>query len=129
MGGYAMLAAIIIILLLIALILLWAVRTVNGFRKKEMKVSESYSGVEVALTKRYDVLTKLLDAAEGFLSHERSVFLRTVQIRKNMGPEEIQDTENRMDAVSEQILAAAENNPQLRSQEVLKVQIASESLI
>ena len=115
-----MLIAIILILAMILLILCWIICTVNSFRKKEMKVAESYSGVEVALTKRYDVLTKLLDAAEGFLQQERSVFLQTVQIRRNMSPEEIQNTEDRMDAVSEQILVAAENNPELQSKDVFQ---------
>ena len=48
------------ILILIPLILLirWLIKTVNGFQKKEIRVQESLSGIEVALTKRYDLLTK-----------------------------------------------------------------------
>ena len=74
--------------------------------------------MEVALTKRYGVLRKLLDAAGEFLVQERSVFLQTVQIRDNMDPEEIGRAEDGMDAVSERILASAEVHPELHSKNV-----------
>ena len=49
---------LIIILVVVLAIVIWCVRTVNGFKKKEIHVQEGLSGVEVALTKRYDMLTK-----------------------------------------------------------------------
>ena len=54
----------IILLIAVLLIVIWGISTVNGFKKKEIRVQEGLSGVEVALTKRYDMLTKLLDTAE-----------------------------------------------------------------
>ena len=111
---------LVIFILLILVLILWVIFTVNSFQKKEMKVAESYSSVEVALTKRYDVLTKLLDAAEEFLNQERSIFLQNVQIRTNMSLQEIQEMETQMDVLSEQILAVAENHPDLQSKEVFQ---------
>ena len=54
---------IIIILAVVLIIAVWCVRTVNGFKKKEIRVQEGLSGVEVALTKRFDMLTKMLATA------------------------------------------------------------------
>ena len=48
----------ILILIILILLLRWLIKTVNGFQKKEIRVQESLSGIEVALTKRYDLLTK-----------------------------------------------------------------------
>ena len=44
----------IVSLIILALIALWCITTVNDFKKKEIRVQEGISGVEVALTKRYD---------------------------------------------------------------------------
>ncbi len=52
-----------LILIFVLLIVFWCISTVNGFRKKEIRVQEGLSGVEVALAKRYDMLTKMLDTA------------------------------------------------------------------
>ena len=43
----------------IALAVLWVISTINGFKRREIKIEEALSGIEVALTKRYDMLTKL----------------------------------------------------------------------
>lgn len=44
----------IVSLIILALIAFWCIRTVNDFKKKEIRVQEGISGIEVALTKRYD---------------------------------------------------------------------------
>lgn len=87
--------AIIIIAVVVLLVVLWAVNTTNGFTKKEIRVQEGLSGVEVALTKRCDMLTKLLDTAKGYMTHERE-----------------------MNDLSGRLFAVAENYPELRSSEV-----------
>lgn len=69
-------SGIICILIIILLIVFWCVSTVNGFRKKEIRVQEGLSGVEVALTKRYDMLTKMLDTAKGYMKHENELFTK-----------------------------------------------------
>lgn len=65
---------ILILIALAVLIAVWCIGTVNGFRKKEIRVQEGLSGVEVALAKRYDMLTKLLDTAKGCMAHENELF-------------------------------------------------------
>ena len=106
------------VLLLGFILGVWSVWTINSFRIKKIKVSESLSGVEVALTKRYDLLAKLLDASKGYLAHERAVFMDTVEVRKDMTLSQISQTEDRMDAVTEQVYAVAEKYPVLKSSQV-----------
>lgn len=108
------------LLVLAALIILGAVAAVNSIRRKEVKVAESLSGVDVALTKRYDVMKKLLEASQGYLAYEQSVLLDTVKIRQGMSLTEIVQAESQMDALSEQILAKAEQYPALSSSAVFQ---------
>lgn len=84
--------AFIIIILLAAVIVIWVAATVNGFKKKEIRISETLSGVEVVLTKRYDMLTKLMDTARGYMTHEKEMFETTVRLRSGMDIGELNRT-------------------------------------
>ena len=67
---------LIIILVVVLLIVIWCISTVNGFKKKEIRVQEGLSGVEVALTKRYDMLTEMLDTAKRASTFPGEMFIR-----------------------------------------------------
>ena len=108
----------IVSLIILALIAFWCVRTVNGFKKKEIRVQEGLSGVEVALTKRYDMLTKMLDTAKGYIGHESELFTKVIELRRGMSVAEMNDAQQQMDALSGRFFAVAENYPALRSSEV-----------
>ena len=108
----------IVSLIILALIAFWCVRTVNGFKKKEIRVQEGLSGVEVALTKRFDMLTKMLDTAKGYMAHESELFTKVIELRRGMSVAEMNDAQQQMDALSGRFFAVAENYPALRSSEV-----------
>ena len=108
----------IIILIVALVIVIWCVSTVNGFKKKEIRVQEGLSGVEVALTKRYDMLTKMLDAAKGYMAHENELFARVIELRRGMSVAEMNDADRQMDALSGRFFAVAEGYPELRSSDV-----------
>ena len=108
----------IVSLIILALIAFWCIRTVNGFKKKEIRVQEGLSGVEVALTKRFDMLTKMLDTAKGYMAHESELFTRVIELRRGMSVAEMNDAQQQMDALSGRFFAVAENYPALRSSEV-----------
>ena len=84
---------IIILLIVLALAAIWCINTVNGFKKKEIRVQEGLSGVEVALTKRYDMLTKMLDTAKGYMAHETDLFERVIALRRGMSIGELNDAQ------------------------------------
>ena len=109
---------VIVILVVILVIAIWCINTVNGFKKKEIRVQEGLSGVEVALTKRFDMLTKMLDTAKGYMAHESELFTKVIELRRGMSVAEMNDAQQQMDALSGRFFAVAENYPALRSSEV-----------
>ena len=109
---------LIIILVVVLAIVIWCVRTVNEFKKKEIRVQEGLSGVEVALTKRYDMLTKMLDTAKGYMAHESELFTKVIELRRGMSVAELNDAQQQMDSLSGKLFAVAEGYPELRSSEV-----------
>lgn len=104
-------SGIICILIIILLIVFWCVSTVNGFRKKEIRVQEGLSGVEVALTKRYDMLTKMLDTAKGYMKHENELFTKVATLRRGMSVGELNAAKQQMDTLSDRLFAVAEDTP------------------
>ena len=108
----------IVSLIILALIAFWCIRTVNDFKKKEIRVQEGLSGIEVALTKRYDKLVKMLDIAKGYMTHESELFTKVIELRHGMSIAEMNDAQQQMDALSGRFFAVAENYPELRSSSV-----------
>ena len=68
---------IIIGIVIVLAIVIWVISTINSFTRKEIKIEEARFGIEVALTKRYDMLTKLLDVCKGFMKHESDLFAKS----------------------------------------------------
>ena len=109
---------IIVILVVVLAIVYWCIKTVNDFKKKEIRVQEGLSGVEVALTKRYNMLTKMLDTAKGYMTHESELFSKVIELRHGMSITEMNDAQQQMDTISGRLFALAENYPELRSSDV-----------
>ncbi len=110
--------AVIIIVAIVVIAALWLISTSNNFKRAQIKIDESLSGIEVALTKRYDTLTKMLDVTKGYMKHEQETFAQIIQMRKGMGVAEMNEATRQMDAVASQIQVTAEAYPELRSSEV-----------
>ena len=113
-----MIAVLVVILALTPVF--WWISTSNGFKRKAIKIGEALSGIEVALTKRYDLLTKLLDVAKGYAAHEEELFTQVVELRRGMSVGEINEKNAQLDALGARIFAVAEQYPQLRSAEVFR---------
>ena len=99
-------------------IAVWAISTSNNFKRAKIKIDEARSGIEVALTKRYDMLTKLLDVAKGYAKHEKEIFAEVINLRKGMSVQEMNRASSQMDEMAKQINFTAEAYPELRSSEV-----------
>lgn len=109
---------IIILVVLIFLILLaWIISTINKINKALIKINEANSGIDVALTKRYDVLTKMIDVVKAYTKHEKETLFEVVNIRNNMTINEKNEVNNKINHNFEQIKIIAENYPELKSSE------------
>lgn len=108
---------LVIIVVLILGVVIWYISAMNALRSTEVKIEESLSGIDVALTKRYDVLKKSLEVAKGYAAHEVETFSKIVALRKGMSLQEKENANRTMDEVSKGIQVIAESYPELKSQE------------
>src|SRR5690606_33923185 len=64
------------------IIVLWGIVVSNMFKRLSVKVDEAESGIDVALEKRYDVLTKMVAATKGYANYETKTLEKIVELRK-----------------------------------------------
>ncbi len=104
-----------VIIGVVVVVILWWIGTSNGIKKLELKVQESESGIDVALTKRFDVLTKMLDVTKGYMQHEKDVLSQVIQLRSGMTMNEKSAVNKSMDMAFGQLKLVAESYPELKS--------------
>jgi LemA protein len=92
----------------------------NRFRRLIVKISEGESGIDVALTKRYDTLNKMLEVCRQYAAHEVSTFSQTIELRQGMSMQERRQANAQMDVMASHLSFVAEQYPQLRSAEVFR---------
>ena len=108
----------IVIVGLFVLLLVWVISTSNDFARKNVKIDEALSGIEVALTKRYDTLNKMVDVAKAYARHELETLTQVISMRRGMSVPELTDSANKMNDVEARLNVLAENYPELRSNTV-----------
>ena len=99
---------IIIGAIILFIVLVWYISTSNKLNRSLVKIDEAVSGIDVALTKRYDVLTKMIDVVKG------------INLRKDMTIQEKNEANKAMDENLKKINIVAENYPELKSSENYK---------
>ena len=112
---------LIAIVVVIFIIVVWYISVSNKIVRASIKVDESFSGIDVALAKRYDVLTKMVDVVKGYTKHEKEILLKVVELRNNMSMQEKKDANAVMDENFNKINAVVENYPDLKASENFKI--------
>lgn len=100
---------------LVFIIFVWYISTMNSLRRAEVKIDESLSAIDVALVKRYDVLTKMLNICKNYIKYEKETILETIKLRSGMSMEDRKSANRDLDQANTFINAVAENYPELKS--------------
>ena len=112
---------VLIVIGLIVLIGLWYILTRNSMIGSRNRVDEAWSGIDVQLKRRHDLIPNLVETVKGYASHERQTFEKVTEARadamKAQGPVEASRAEGRLNAVLGDLRAVAENYPELRATE------------
>lgn len=110
-----------IVFALIVAIVWWWISTANWFRRAAVKIDEANSSIDVALTKRYDLLTKLLATVKGYAKHESETLEKVIAMRNpnqginNMSLEEKSQLNSQLNQVQRGINVVMEQYPQLKA--------------
>lgn len=120
---------VLLVIVLIGLVILfWAIGTINAFRRMLVKIDESESSIDVSLTKRFDLLTKMFSAVKGMMKFEQETLLKVVEMRQPAHTASIQEKQEFANEVAKglhTLNVAVEQYPTIKSSEnVLKLQDA-----
>jgi len=106
---------------IIVLIILFLIVTYNGMVKARNKVDEAWSGIDVQLKRRHDLVPNLVETVKGYAEHERETLGRVTEARAgamaadNAPPAERARAETGLSAALAGIRVVAEAYPQLRA--------------
>ena len=73
--------ALAVIVALIVLVALYAVAIYNKLVKLKNLVAEAWSGIDVQLKKRYDLIPNLVETVKGYAAHEKETFENVTKAR------------------------------------------------
>lgn len=107
--------------LLIPLILFLVVRLVvkilNRLKRYEVIIEESKKNVDIALAKRYDSISQMINVAKSYAKYEKDTFIDLAKSRNNHSIKDFNTTMENQDQTIDKIFALAEAYPELRSSE------------
>jgi LemA protein len=118
---------IYIILGVLAVMILWAVSTYNGLVRLRALVDEAWSGIEVQLKRRFDLIPNLVETVKGYSLHEKTVLENVTKMRSMVqqahSMSEKIEAETGLTQALRTLFAVAENYPDLKANEnFLKLQ-------
>lgn len=92
--------------------------------KNKNMVLEALSGVDVQLKRRYDLIPKLVNIARAYMTHEKEVFTKIVELRASaikgvLGSKHKFNTEIEIGKTLTSLLATVENYPELKANETM----------
>jgi len=111
----------IIVIVLILLVGLIFVLIRNGMIASRNKVDEAWSGIDVQLKRRHDLIPNLVETVKGYATHENQTFTAVTQARadamKAGSVEATQEAEAKLSGALTDLRAVAEQYPNLRATE------------
>jgi LemA protein len=112
---------IIVVVVLILLAVFYYIAKRNGIISARNRVDESWSGIDVQLKRRHDLVPNLVETVKGYAAHESSVFEKVTQARaESMSAKSVQDTANaetKLTGALTDLRAVAEQYPNLKATE------------
>ncbi len=120
MTGYILLGVVVVLLL-------GAVTIYNKLVTNKNMVAEGWSGIDVQLKRRNDLIPNLIESVKGYMGHERGVLDQVTELRaKSQAAQSVGEkakAEGAMGAALANLFAVAENYPDLKaSQNFLDLQ-------
>jgi LemA protein len=117
----AMTIALIVVVAIIVIAVLYFIAKRNSIIASRNRVDESWSGIDVQLKRRHDLVPNLVETVKGYAAHESETFEKTTKARAEaMSAQSVGDTakaEQKLTAALTDLRAVAENYPTLRATE------------
>lgn len=108
-------------LVLVAVVLvLWAIAVYNRLTRLRINAQGSFSGIDVELRRRHDLVPNLVNTVKGYAAHEKTtlegvISARAAAVRPNQSMEDRLQAEQGLTAALGRLMAVAEAYPDLKA--------------
>ena len=110
---------LIIVLAIVAIVVLYGVVVYNKLVRFRTLVDEAWSGINVQLKKRHDLIPNLMETVRGYATHERETFESVTRARTNaiqaqdVKAQEV--AESQLSGALMRLMAVSERYPELKA--------------
>jgi LemA protein len=116
-----MIVALIVVVAILVIAVLYYIGKRNSIIASRNRVDESWSGIDVQLKRRHDLVPNLVETVKGYAAHESEVFEKATKARAEamsaQGVGETAQAEQKLTGALTDLRAVAENYPTLRATE------------
>lgn len=109
----------LIFIVVAGLVVLYAVGVYNKLVTKRAMTEESFSGIDVQLKRRADLIPNLIETVKGYMTHEQGTLEKVTAMRARAqsatNPDERFKAEAGISSLLGNIMAVAENYPELKA--------------
>jgi LemA protein len=113
--------ALIVVVAIVVIAVLYFIAKRNSIIAARNRVDESWSGIDIQLKRRHDLVPNLVETVKGYAAHESEVFEKATKARAEaMSARSVGETaqaEQHLSGALTDLRAVAENYPQLRATE------------
>lgn len=110
---------LIVFLALLVLAVFWVVGVYNRLISLKAHADEGWSGIDVQLKRRYDLVPNLMETVKGYKIHEQNVLEEVTRMRNLVGGAQNQKdqlgAEQGLTAALKSLFAVVENYPDLKA--------------
>jgi LemA protein len=112
----------IVVLAVVVVIVIGAIASYNRFVSQRNLIKDAWANIDTELRRRYDLIPNLVATVQGYAAHEKEVFENVTRARAQAtaatgSPAAQAAAEGPFVAALRQLLAVAENYPQLKANE------------
>ncbi len=116
-GGIIAIAAVVLVIAL----LIWFVSTRNKLVMADTNVEEAFSGMDIYMKKRYDLIPNLVETVKGYAAHESSTLENVIAARNaaygadRTNKEGVAKAEGELTSALSRLMVVAEQYPNLKA--------------
>lgn len=117
----------LILIIVVVLIVLFVWFTYNSLATGKVRILEAFSGIDVQLKRRVDLVPNLIQTVKGYAKHEKELIENVTKARTSLmqadSPHEKAQSDNMLSNALKSLFAVSENYPTLKaSDNFLKLQ-------
>lgn len=110
-----------ILLVILAVIAVYAIFVYNKMVMQRNQVKEGWSGIDVQLKRRHNLIPNLVETVQGYAGHEKSVFKEVTDLRSQVRATNDINKKGKLESALSlglgKLIAIAENYPDLKANE------------